>query len=432
MTLFSHQQEGVGYLLNNPKGYLAHKPGTGKTRTLITAATLQGLERPLIVTPAIVRSHWKNELRALGWSGPGAQIYSYDEIVRGGNALMKDLILKHGIDGLILDEAHYLKHATSRRTLQLLGKDGYARRLETVWPASGTPLPRNPAEIWTLLSTLRPDIPLTRGVKTLAQFISRYCVVRGGFVRGQWREKIVGVKDETLHELQEMLSEFWQVRENGQDVPKIWWQVIRLNGAADVYDGNPLDAQMRSTVRFVQERVEELASIAEDRYVARMRRRLGELKVGPVAEMLSSQLAASEEKVAVFAHHRSVLAGLRQQLMPFGLAYIDGDTSEKQRDAEKARFINDPRCRVFIGQNIACSTGMDGLQHVTNRAVLVEPDWLADVNYQLGHRVARLGSTFGSAIVQMIALADTLDESIVAQNKRETEMVAAAMAAQGA
>ena len=42
-------------------------------------------------------------------------------------------------------------------------------------------------------------------------------------------------------------------------------------------------------------------------------------------------------------------------------------------------------------------------------AVLVEPSWSDVENDQLGHRVARLGSAFGHAIGQMIALAGRRD-----------------------
>jgi SNF2 family DNA or RNA helicase len=77
---------------------------------------------------------------------------------------------------------------------------------------------------------------------------------------------------------------------------------------------------------------------------------------------------------------------------------------------------------VFLGQNIACQTGIT--LAAAHRVVLVEPDWTADVNFQLGQRVARIGSTAKRCIGQMIALAGTLDEAIVAQNERETRMAA--------
>lgn len=434
-ALYQHQQDGAAWLARNPKGYLAHKPGLGKTRTLIHAAQLAGVRVPLIVCPAIVRTHWLREMNVMGWQGddqPAGVIISYDQITRGGNALMVKLLRDEKVDALILDEAHYLKHAGSKRTQQILGRDGYARRLDIVWPASGTPIPRNPAEIWTVLSALRPDVALSHGLKTYPQFVERFCVTRGAMARGVWREKVVGLKPEAEAELRAMLGEIMQVRgldDVGLDVPAIDWQLMRLDAAEDdkyAFVEIPTALSVQSAITH-----ERLADIADEPHIARMRRRLGELKAPLVVEMLNAQLEADPTlTVAVFAHHRSVLAELRAGLNKFaGVAYVDGDTPPQHRDREIQYFRSHPGVRVFIGQNIACSTGMDGLQHATNRAVLVEPDWTPDVNYQLGHRVARMGSEFDHAIVQLVALAGTLDEAIVAQNKRETEMVARAMPA---
>jgi SWI/SNF-related matrix-associated actin-dependent regulator 1 of chromatin subfamily A len=147
--------------------------------------------------------------------------------------------------------------------------------------------------------------------------------------------------------------------------------------------------------------------------------------------MLRSQLADSTEKVVVFAHHRNVLAALRETLASYGVVVIDGDVTERGRDAAIDRFQHDEKTRVFLGQNVACMTGMDGLQQVAHRALLVEPDWTAVNNVQLGKRVARIGQHAGRAIVQMVALAGTLDEAIVAQNLRETRMAAAVRGVDG-
>lgn len=421
MTLRPHQIEGAVWLNERRRGYLAHKPGLGKTRTAIAALQLAHAKRPLIVCPAIVRSHWHAEFDAML---PGSMrevfVKSYDEITRGGNGLMVKLLRDEGVDGLILDEAHYLKHAGAARTLQLLGKDGYARRLETVWPLSGTPMPKNPAEIWTVISSLFPEVALRAGLRTYDDFVARHCVTRGGMVRGVWREKVVGVKDEAA--LRAMLAEVMLVREV-DDMPPLDWQMIRLDGgalAADV-EGSAMILGALDVIA-----AGELEEIANDPHVSRMRRRLGELKAAPVVELVRSQLADSDEKLVIFAHHTSVIDALTDGLEQFEPVVVDGRTSDTHRDLRREKFINDPKHRVFIGQNQACGTGMDGLQKVAHRALLVEPSWTASENEQLGRRVARYGGA-GYGIAQMVALAGTLDEAIVAQCKREQEMVAAAM-----
>lgn len=428
--LYQHQTEGATWLAQRARAYLGDEPGVGKTRTLIAA--LDGLDtvhQTLVVCPAIVRTHWAREFVANAWHETAPIIKSYDEITRGGFELMKQL-LDHGVDSLILDEAHYLKHANAQRTQFLLGPNGYARRLLLVWAASGTPVSKNPYEYWTPLSSLFPEVALKHKLRTHEDFKARFCVVKPRYLRGKTVEKIMPeLRNEA--EFREILSETMLRRtldDLGLDVPVLDFQIVRLDARDnDVYNGNPLDGQMRSTLSWVQEHVDAAAleEIARDPYVARMRRRLGELKVAPVAEMLQSQLADSDEKVVVFAHHTGVLESLRELLKNFGVAFVDGNVVGPARDAAIDRFQSDPRCRVFLGQNIACQTGITLTQG--KRVVLVEPDWTGDVNFQLGKRVARIGQTSSRVIVQMIALSDTLDEAIVAQNKRETEMAAKAL-----
>jgi SNF2 family DNA or RNA helicase len=162
----------------------------------------------------------------------------------------------------------------------------------------------------------------------------------------------------------------------------------------------------------------------DDPHISRLRRMIGEAKVGEVVRLLASQIDDSDEKICVFAHHRSVLGKLRAGLLLFGTAYIDGGTAQGDRDAAIARFATDPNCRVFIGQSQACGTGTDGLQKSgAKRLILVEPDWTAENNLQLAKRLARLGQGSDHVIAQMVTLAGTLDEAIVSRNLRETRML---------
>lgn len=422
--LYQHQLNGAQWLLERPRAYLGDEPGLGKTRTLLRALRSSGARRPLIVCPAIVRTHWHREGYddAQEYGGEDLLVKSYDEIVRGGMKLMAELVLRERIDALVLDEAHYCKHASSQRSQLLLGAGGYARRIDRVWLASGTPIPKHAGELWTQLVNLRPDVLEAHGVRDHQRWIDRFCVMRGRFLHGQWIEspKPGVVKNE--HELRAILDQVMLRRtlaDVGLDVPALFWQVVRLDVGAAADWAAVLDAPT-ARVQLALQTGEALEDIANDPHVARMRRRLGELKVAPVAEMLTSQLADSADKVVVFAHHRTVLSALRELLRSFGVAYVDGDVSGAARDEAIDRFQTDPRTRVFLGQNLACQTGIT--LTAASRVVLVEPDWTADVNYQLGKRVARIGQGADHCIAQMIALAGTLDEAIVGQNLRETRM----------
>jgi SWI/SNF-related matrix-associated actin-dependent regulator 1 of chromatin subfamily A len=425
MSLYQHQSDGAEWLADRPRGYLGDEPGVGKTRTLLEGLGRSDSIDALVVCPAIVRTHWAREAALYADYGPVLRIKSYDEITRGGYELMKEL-LDDGVDSLILDEAHYLKHANAQRTQFLLGPNGYARRLPLVWAASGTPVSKNPYEYWTPLSSLFPKVALAHGLRTHEDFKARFCVVRPCYLRSKTVEKIMPeLRNEA--EFREILAETMLRRtldDLGLDVPPLDFQIVRLDAQGS---GPALEWDELQHVRRIKASIEagDLDSIAEDPYVARMRRRLGELKVAPVAEMLQSQLADSDEKIVVFAHHTNVLESLRTLLGSFGVAFVDGNVRNTARDEAIDRFQSDPRTRVFLGQNIACQTGIT--LTAAKRVVLVEPDWTGDVNLQLGKRVARIGQKSNRVIVQMISLSGTLDEGIVAQNARETRMAAQAL-----
>lgn len=423
MSLFDHQRAGGKWLAARARGYLGDMPGLGKTRTLISAIDRVGSRRPLIVAPAIVRTHWRREFEACGWTNGNETIVSYDAIVRGGVPLLVALVREKQIDALVLDEAHYLKNGASQRAKLLLGINGYAPRLPNVYAASGTPVPKNPSELWTTLASLFPAIAAEHKLRTFDDFVRRFCVVRESTFRGKWVERILP-EVKNADEFRELLGKFMLRRtldDVGLDVPALQWQTLRLDGNDGglsfwgCTEQNNGYTDLRTKIDG-----DDLEAIARDPELARMRRRLGELKLAPTITLLENQLTDSNEKLVVFAYHRAVLEGLREQLKPFGVAYIDGDTAASGRDRAIDDFQTNPKTRVFIGQNIACQTGIT--LTAARRAFLVEPEWTADVNEQLGRRVARIGQTAERCIAHMICLAGSLDEAIIERNNRERRM----------
>ena len=414
--LFHHQSSGAEWLAQRDHAYLGDTPGLGKTRTLLTALKLRAVSRALVVCPAIVRSHWRRENAALQ-AVEHLVVMSYEEITRGGIALMQSLLMDP-TEALVLDEAHYLKSPTAQRTQLLLGRNGYARRIPVVYCASGTPIPRHPGEIWTVLSSLFPGEAIAFGVQTLAKFESAYCVKTGRFVRGRYVEKVIGMKNADRFRL--LLSRFLLRRETGAgDTPKIWYQPLTLD-APDF----PHQREDEMTPRVdVDIHFAWIADLANTPHIANYRRRVGEAKVAPVVKVIVDRLQdAAEPKIVIFAHHRTVLDALEVGLKEFHPARIDGSTPPTQRERALARFQQDKQCRIFLGQNDACGTGMDGLQKVASTLILVEPNWVATHNVQYANRLARMGQPAPTVTIQSVCLAGTLDEWIIRQNVRELLM----------
>lgn len=410
--LFKHQEEGAAWLAARARGILGDSCGLGKTRTLLQALKLAGAELPLVVCPASVRSAWLAESGLLGFLN--IVVKSYDEIVRGGVPLMATLLRDSGVDSLVLDEFHKLKNPTSRRARALLGRDGYARRLSRVYLASGTPVSKNPFELWTTLGSCFPDVALEHGLRTAEDFRSRFCRVYMDYSRFRPTERIAPeLRNE--EEFREILRKIMLRREPddvGLTLPRVWFQTIALDGGA-------LDEITEGVLRDCLAAV-DLAAAGDSPRITSSRKQVGLVKAPIVVKWLREQLEDSDEKVVVFAYHRAVLNVLRAGLASLGLAYIDGDTSPARRRQQIEWFQSNPFYRVFLGQQVATQEGLT--LTAACRVVIVEPSWTADDNVQAAFRVARIGQVASSCVAQLIGLAGTIDEAITHKNRRESAL----------
>lgn len=399
ITLRAHQESGAAWLAERARRYLGDRPGVGKTYTLLRALQLVGAKQPIIVAPAIGRTHWR---RASKLMDVNARVFSHDEVALG--KLEGEIIP----DALVIDEAHAYRTASAKRTKYLLGRSGLARRVPYVWPASGTPMWKHPGNLWTIIASLFPEEAHRIGIRTSGDWMHRFTT---GYVHPKWGWRTTGVKN--VNELREVLSRIMIQRtldDVGEDVPPIDWQLLPIDGQYPAYLSDK-DRDPDGGID-LDERDPELAT---------MRRELGEIKAPIVAKMLAEELDESNDKIVVFAHHRSVLNHLATALDRFGVSYIDGDTSDAERATAVDRFQTDPNRLVFLGQTHASKEVITLTS--ASRAVQVEPDWTANVNVQAAHRLRRIGQKRHVAF-QMVSLEGSIDQRIVRQNLREAKMEA--------
>ena len=150
LAYLPYQRAGIAYGINlreNLGVLLADEMGLGKTIQAIgilnTDLTLQ---RVLIVCPASLRLNWQRELRkwlvrpmrseiaTSTWfptgSGIAITIMNYDIAAKHMAAMRRE-----SWDAVILDEAHYLKNPTTKRTIALFGRNRKGE--DTVEPVNG-------------------------------------------------------------------------------------------------------------------------------------------------------------------------------------------------------------------------------------------------------------------------------------------------------
>jgi len=402
--------------------YLGDEPGLGKTRTVLHAAETAGVSALHVLCPAVVREHWKREHAALGYSY-ALRVESYQRYVVSEKA-RQELQWHAGNVALALDEAHFLKHSSSRRTRLILGTGtGLAHGYHYVWPLSGTPVPRNPAEIFPIMLALWPERLKAAGVSTYMSFLNRFC---------QWRATTYGPRIYGLRNAEELRALIKPVmfrrlvKDVLPDLPPLRWGVVTISAAPTALEEVYRLEQLPSIARLHRQLnlVGQLPPADEN--IARYRHAVGDAKAPAAAELIASELEAEPgSKRVVFAYHRSVLDTLQAALEKYNVVRVDGDVPQSKR-AGLVEYFAHGAARVFLGQLQACATGLDGLQYGSHDAVLVEPDWATDVNVQAGRRVTRIGSTL-PGLARMLALAGTLDEAIVKNHYREVQMVQQAL-----
>ncbi|NIT75626.1 MAG: hypothetical protein GWO44_01640, partial [Thermoplasmata archaeon] len=149
MKLYDYQEEGVRFLASRRRAYLADVPGLGKTAQAIMAAKKVRARSILVVCPAVAIPVWNEEFQKWWPRRRGElEIISYNKLARPG------AMTPQGLDLVILDEAHYTKSPDALRTkAALLAAQGAKR----AWLLSGSPMPNNPSELYTVFDYLWPS-----------------------------------------------------------------------------------------------------------------------------------------------------------------------------------------------------------------------------------------------------------------------------------
>lgn len=407
--LWPYQQATLRYALARTHTLVGDEPGLGKTPIAIAYANEIQAQRVLVICPAAIRIQWARriaEWSTIPWSSrsihtilhgkhgihPKAnfQIISYD--LARSDALGKALAALD-FDLLVLDEAHMLKTIDARRTRAIFG-GGEGRtfpplvdRCKRVLALSGTPLPNRPREAYTLARGLCFD-----AIDWMSEerFQARYNpTVTGTTPDGRlWVDERSG----RHAELQNRMRANFMVRHLKRDV------LDQLH--LPVYDVVVLEEtsairQALNAESLLDIDVESFdgADLALLGHVSVVRRQMGLAMAPSVADYVKLLLDGGETKIVLFAWHIEVMNILEAALTKFRPVRVDGSTSPKAREHAVHTFMTDPKCEVILGNLLSLGTGVDGLQSVSNHAIIAEPDWTPGNNVQACDRLNRFGQT---------------------------------------
>lgn len=442
--LYPYQQDSVALLTQRGSALLAHEPGLGKTITSIAAADRIGAERILVLCQAVGKSHWASSFGRFQKVGrpvtvihtasqpvpkTGVVIVNYDHISRTESPVLKRL-LAHEWEVLILDEAHALKSRTAKRTKAVYGKkcdraSGLAAQSKRVWLLTGTPMPSNASELWTHLRALTPDSirhPAGHPMEE-HQFVERFCTWRdtpfGRKITGSrhlpdLRERMAGFMDrkrkkDVLADLPPLAFDTLPV--SAKDAPNIPASVLKELGhhVMALADHPAFEAKLEETGNDL---LAVLSSLRTDTHITTQRRLTGTIKAEIALDLVKAELAGTDKKIILFAHHTAVIDRLMEGFADAGLGVvkIDGRDNHGDRDAAVTAFQSDPLTRIFIGQITAAGTSIT--LTAASDVLFVEASWVPAENVQAACRAHRIGQKDG-VLARFLTLDGSLDMQIM-------------------
>lgn len=443
LKLFPFQVEGSKWLASKKYALLADEMGLGKSAQAINAADQIDAAKILILCPAVARENWIREFKK--FSRVNRQYISLqtkrDQIGQEVNICSYDLIPNlnsqfKSIDLLILDEAHYLKSISAKRTKAVLGSNGLIHKCKRAWALTGTPTPNHPGELWPLLYTF--------GWTQLKypEFLRLFCT----YYKHSWGIQVTGAQIKNIPRLKNILAPVMLRRKKEEvmkDLPPIFFSHVvveagkvdldiqtsfiqyltSVNRTQDLMDKiekeNQVLKNFHDTISTNSQFMNALKILAPS--ISTLRKYNGLQKVDPVSEMVSEELIfGAYEKIIIFAIHKDVIDRLREKLRLFKPVILYGGTPREKRERRIQRFQEDPKCRVFIGNIAACGTAIT--LNAAHNVLFIEQDWVPGNNAQASMRCHRIGQK-NPVSVRFVGLANSMDEKISQVLKRKTEEI---------
>lgn len=420
-TLFPFQATGAAYLLANDRALNGDEQGLGKSVQVVEAARLdRSIRRILMIVPASLIYNWRLEFQDHYPEFSGRlQIVSYNKAIDYSAELANEVW-----DLLVCDEAHFLKNPYADRTIAALRCSRSAHRY---WNLTGTPMPNNPSELWTLIRYTRPDlIQKDNGTtKSYLRFREEFCEM----AMGDYGEKVVGGKN--LDRLAGIMQHCMIRRTKAEVLPElpplfvtrtyVEASIPRELRALEKEFGPRLRSALEAMQRGDMTALEEIAP-----QMSVMRRLISLVKAPAIARQTLDRLEGNErDPLILFAHHTDAIDSMAAALRKGGASVVTlvGSHTPKQRQAAVDAFQNG-RADVFIGSIRAAGAGITLTR--SSHLTFAEEDWTPGNNAQAMMRPHRIGQT-RAVNVAFASLANSIDDLVQDVVARKAADIAAVL-----
>ncbi|GAA4028787.1 DEAD/DEAH box helicase [Actimicrobium antarcticum] len=434
--LRSYQQQGLSWMqfLREHKlsGVLADDMGLGKTiqtlAHLLVEQEAGRLDRPaLIVVPTSLVHNWQDEarrfapsLRVLSLQGAGRkdqfdQIGNHDLVLTTYALLWRDheILAQHNYHLLILDEAQFVKNASTKAAVAI--RDLKARHRLCL---TGTPLENHLGELWSMFDFLLPGF-----LGNQKDFTKR------------WRTPIEKAGDTVRRDLLARRIRPFMLRRRKNEVatelpPKtLIVRRVDLDGTQrDLYETvrTAMHEKVRAVIAeqglarshiVVLDALLKLRQVCCDPRLVKLKKAEG-VKESAKLELLLSMLPDMIEegrRVLLFSQFTGMLALIATEVEKAGIPYVllTGDTTDR---ATPVRRFQDGEVPLFL---ISLKAGGVGLNLTAADTVIhYDPWWNPAAENQATDRAHRLGQEKPVFVYKLI-IAGSIEEKIVAlQDKK--------------
>jgi hypothetical protein len=435
-TLRPFQGAAVQYAVRARRTFLADEPGLGKTLQALASVEVAGAFPALIVCPASLRLNWLREAaqwlpdRSARAVDPDRPVLDADMCVVSYDVLhrLTESLQRCPPHALVLDEAHFCKNPSARRTRAALAIAGTLDEGALVLLLTGTPVVNRPDDLISQLRILdrleelggqRRLAQAQRHAHELALLHTR--LRRTCFVRRHKADVLEQLPDKQRVVVPMSITNRSEYRVVQADVARWLREQAEADGRflaeIELLSPDEREAAIRSRGREAEQRARRAEALVR---VGKLALVAARGKLEPAVEWIDAFLE-SGEKLVVFTRHREIGDRVLESFP--GAAVATGRIAADQRTQQIARFQEEPECRLIICSLDAAGVGIT-LTAASNVAFL-EMGWTPATHDQAEDRVHRIGQHNAVTAWYLLA-ADTIDERIAAVVERKRRLVRAA------
>lgn len=382
---YPFQRSDIDRLAPEPKSGLYYDPGLGKTSTATICALYKFLTGEtnvvIVAVPPVIIHGWCRYLRSIkakngvevnvvAYKGAPAQRKKMD-LTKAHFIVMSMTIFKKEIEEiekrlranarvhLIVDEAHCIKDVgtANYKTVRDFTVD------HTLQLLTGTPL-NKPEDAYAYTKLIAPHLYRNLNHFNMLHvveldFYKKPCkygnldLLQANFKVNAAR----ATKEEVLADLPPMTIQVMEYDLEPAHL-KLYHKLVEQK-LLEYDDGTKLDATEASALwHAVGQIVMNWGHFAQD-----------ESLISAGFDILDEVLdELGDRKLVVFSHYKMTNRLIRQR---YGCASVYSEINDKQKEID--RFIEDPNCRIINMQPGSGGVGVDGLQHVCQDVLYLEP-----------------------------------------------------------